>query len=233
MRGYENTLGTRISNAETLSMNLKKFAGFKPLRTEDSIDELEALIKKLKQVSLDEANILQKYSLAVDVRSKHFDKEPTSIRKIITPINAYVRSIFNRDSKEASTINQKVIELRTSGARKPKENPDDKSISTSQLSYASVTQNFAELIASLQALNPAYSPTNDLITLEALRKKHLEIEKANADVKDSFADLNTLRTQKNTLSDDLKNRCQRIKNSVKSQYGNDSGEFASIKGLKI
>lgn len=233
MPNYENTLGTRISNAETLVMSIRKFTEFKPLRTEDSPDEVENLVKKLKQASLDEANILQKYSLAVDVRSKHFDKEATSIRKIITSINAYVKSLYDKDSKEASTINQKVTELRTSGIKKSKANPDEKSISTSQLSYASVTQNFAELIASLQALSQPYSPPNTIITLDALKQKHIDVEKANAAVKDAFSDLNTLRTQKNALLEDLNTRCQRLKNSIKSQYGNASAQYIEIKGLKI
>jgi hypothetical protein len=233
MPNYENTLGTRISNAETLVMSIRKFTDFKPLRTEDAPDEVETLIKKLKQASLDEANMLQKYSLAVDVRSKHFDKEATSIRKIITSINAYVKSLYDKDSKEASTINQKIAELRASGIKKSKANPDEKSISTSQLSYASVTQNFAELIASLQALSQPYTPSNATITLEALKQKHIDVEKANMAVKDAFSDLNTLRTQKNTLSEDLVSRCQRLKNSIKSQYGNASTQYIEIKGLKI
>ena len=233
MPNYENTLGTRISNAETLVMSIRKFTDFKPLRTEDAPDEVETLIKKLKQASLDEANMLQKYSLAVDVRSKHFDKEATSIRKIITSINAYVKSLYDKDSKEASTINQKIAELRTSGIKKSKANPDEKSISTSQLSYASVTQKFAELIASLQALSQPYTPSNATITLEALKQKHIDVEKANMAVKDAFSDLNTLRTQKNTLSEDLVSRCQRLKNSIKSQYGNASTQYIEIKGLKI
>jgi hypothetical protein len=233
MPNYENTLGTRISNAETLVMSIRKFTDFKPLRTEDAPDEVETLIKKLKQASLDEANMLQKYSLAVDVRSKHFDKEATSIKKIITSINAYVKSLYDKDSKEASTINQKIAEFRASSIKKSKANPDEKSISTSQLSYASVTQNFAELIASLQALSQPYTPSNAIITLEALKQKHIEVERANMAVKDAFSDLNTLRTQKNTLSEDLASRCQRLKNSIKSQYGNASTQYIEIKGLKI
>ena len=233
MPNNENTLGARISNAETLIMSLRKLIDFKPLRAEETPDEIETLIKKLKQVSLDEANMLQQYALAVDVRSKHFHKEDTSIKKIITSINAYVKSLYDKDSKEASTINQKIAELRTSGIKKSKTNPDEKSISTSQLSYASVTQNFAELIAALQALSQPYAPSNATITLEALKQKHIDVEKANAAVKDAFSDLNTLRTQKNTLLQDLTTRCQRLKNSIKAQYGNASTQYIEIKGLKI
>ena len=233
MPNNENTLGARISNAETLIMSLRKLIDFKPLRAEETPDEIETLIKKLKQVSLDEANMLQQYALAVDVRSKHFDKEDTSIRKIITSINAYVKSLYDKDSKEASTINQKVTELRASGIRKSKANPDEKSISTSQLSYASVTQNFAELIASLQALSQPYAPPNPTITLDALKKKHQDVENANAEVKNTFGNLNTLRTQKNALLEDLSARCQRLKNSLKAQYGNASAQYTEIKGLRI
>lgn len=229
----ENTLGALISNAETLVMNVRKFVGFVPLRPEEALDEVEKLIKQLKQISLDEANTLQKYALSVDVRAKHFDKEPSSIKKIITSINAYVKSLYDKNSKEASTINQKVAELRGSSIKKDKINPDEKSISTAQQSYASVTQNFAELIASLEALSTPYNPTNAAIKLDALKTKHETAQTANNEVKDAFSNLNTLRSQKNTLSDDLKNRCQRLKNSVKSQYGNASPEYAAIKGLKI
>jgi hypothetical protein len=229
----EDTLGTRISNAETFVMNLRKFTGFVPLRPEEATDEVEKLINQLKKTSLDEANTLQKYALAVDTRTKHFNKEDTSIKKIITSISAYIKGVYDKDSKEANTINQKVIELRGAKIKKDKTNPNEKSISTSQLSYASVTQNFAELIASLEGLSNPYNPPNALIKLEALKAKHQAAETANTLVKSTFSDLNGLRNQKKTLYEDLKNRCQRLKNSIKSQYGNASPEYIEIKGLTI
>lgn len=229
----ENTLGTRISNAETLVMNLRKFTGFAPLRPEEAPDEVEKLINQLKQVSLNEANALQKYALAVDIRYKHFDKEPDSIKKVITSINAYVKGVYDKGSKEASTINQKVVELRGSGIKKDKAKSDEKSISTSQQSYASLTQKFAELIASLEALSTPYNPPNNLIKINTLKAKHQAAESANNQAKITSSDLSTFRNEKYTLYDDLKNRCQRLKNSVKAQYGNASTEYTAIKGLKI
>jgi hypothetical protein len=233
MAKIEKTIGSRISNAETLVMSIRKFSNFTPLRPEDAPDEVESIINQLKQTSLNEANILQKYSLAVDIRYKHFDKEETSIKKMITSINAYIKGFYGKDSKEASSINQKVIELRGSGIKKDKTNLDEKSISTAQQSYASMTQNFVELIASLEAFNPAYNPPNDNIKIDALKAKHQAIEAANNEVKNAYSDLNTLRNQKNSLYDDLKTRCQRIKDSIKAQYGNASVEYAEIKGLAI
>ncbi|MDX2305970.1 MAG: hypothetical protein NW226_24385 [Microscillaceae bacterium] len=233
MAQNENTFGTRISNAETLILSITKFNNFTPLEAQDAPEEMYKLIAALKQSGLKVTEGLSKYAQAVEIRANHFDKQADSLKKILSNINAYIKALIGKNGKESETINQKIIQLRGDSPKKDKANPDDKSVSTSQQSYASITQNFVELITVLSTLSKAYAPANEYIKLEALRAKHQAIEEANKNVKIAYSNLSDARLERDKWYEDLKNRCQRIKNAVKSQYGNTSKEYAEVKGLKI
>lgn len=232
-KNVEVTFGTRIQNAQNLITILQTFTNYVPLRQEDSVDDMKKLIKTIQNTNNAEANYLQAYTLAVDVRQKTFNGEDTSIKTIVTPIIATLRAQYGKDSKEVTSLSELIKKIRGTSTRKEKTNVDEKSISTSQQSYASLTQNFADLIASLEALKPKFVPTNPILLPEALKEKLDIIRKATDDLTSSFIALDKERKTRNILYLELTQRTQRIKESVKAQYGVKSTEYASVKGLKI
>jgi hypothetical protein len=229
----ENTFGTKINNAEKLIGHLKSFTGYVPLNPLDSITEIETRIIATKTANNTAANKLQSYTLSVDVRQKLLKSDSDSLQKLATPIIAYVRAAYGKKSKEASSINEQITSIRGSKPSKPKLGDDEKNISTSQQSYASLTQAFADLIASLQVLSPAYNPPNEAIKLTKLLEKYTAIEQANAQVNSVLGELTKARKERDDLYDVVKESCARVKEAVKSQYGNGSTEYKLIKGLAI
>jgi hypothetical protein len=230
---YENTFGTRIKNAEDTVIIISSFTNFKPLVSEDAPAELTKLINDLKTADQAEATTLQTYSVSTGKRTDLITKDKHSLKKSVSPIRAYLQAILDKEDKQFVNVNNILNQIRGFKPEKEKKNPDEKSISTSQQSYASLTQAFSDLIATLQTLNPPYKPTNDSITIEKLKEKHQAIEQASSTVTTSQNSLKDARTRRNELALDLSKRLKRIKKSVQSQYGNDSAEYAKLKPYRF
>jgi chromosome segregation ATPase len=228
----ENTFGTRIKNAEDTVIILTSFADFKPLVPEDAPAELTKLINDLKTADENEATLLQTYSVSADTRSKLITKDADSLKKSLSPIRAYLQAIYGKEDKQFSNINNILNQIRGFKAEKDKKNADEKTISTSQQSYASLTQTFSDLIVTLQTLNPTYTPTNNSITIEKLKEKQQAIGQANTAVTTSQNALKDARNKRNDLAADLSKRLKRIKKTVQSQYGNASAEYGKLKSYR-
>lgn len=229
---YENTFGTRIKSAEDTVIIISSFTDFKPLVPEDAPAEITKLITELKTTDAAEATVLQTYSVNTDLRTKLITKDADSLKKSISPIRAYLQAIFDKEDKQYTNVNNILNQITGFKPVKDKKSPDEKSISTSQQSYASLTQVFSDLIATLQTLNPPYKPTNDNITIEKLKEKQQAIAQANTTVTTSQNTLKDARTLRNDLALELSKRLKRIKKSVQSQYGNASTEYGKLKSYR-
>jgi hypothetical protein len=229
----ENTFGTRVLNAQTLATHLATFTGYAPPRPTEALASLNTLIAAFKTSNSNEATKLQSYSLAVESRQKAFSKDADSLSKLLSPIGSAVRSQYGKSSKEASTVSEMIVNMRGRRIPKDPQNLSEAAISTSALSYGSITHNFSDLYAALSALAPAYNPANNFIKLPALATKATLYNTVNTAVISCYGNLVKERKTRNDLYADLKERCSRIKESVKSQYGLNSSEYKLIKGLKI
>lgn len=228
----ENTLGMRIKNAEDTLIILGSLANFKPLVPEDAPAEVSKLIAELKTADQAEAVTWQNYSLSTAKRRDLIGKDKESLQKSISPIRAYLQAMYGRENQQFINLNKIMQQITGFKPEREKKNPDQKSISTAQTSYASVTQVFSDLIATLQTLNPVYNPPNASISLPKLQEKYQLISEASTQVTDSFNLLNNARQKRNALDGELRNRLKRIKKSVQSQYGNASAEYSKLKAYR-
>lgn len=229
----ETGFGSKLNNAKTMFTYLQTFLNYQPLQEQDSLKFLEQNISNLSELYDLEASKEQSYTLSVDIRQKLLKTDNDSLTKLITFINGYVKAKYDKNSKEAITINEQIIKIRGSKNSKPKDDTDEKSVSTSQLSYGSVTQAFSNLIISLETLKPSYSPPNETISLSNLKTKLNTIQQATVQINTMIGELAKLRNQRDTQYSVLKESCLRIKEAVKSQYGNSSVEYSLVKGLKF
>lgn len=229
----EVTFGARIANAEAVSTNLKSFTGYEAPTTETSIVSYDALIASMKTENSSVATKKLAYSTAVDVRQKHFLKEPTSISKILSPIVAAVRAKMGKSGKEVADISALMTKIRGEKPLKLKEGDTAEKVSQSERSYGSMTQNFSDLVTTLTALGTNYAVVQPNLKLPALLTKITDITAANNAVTTNYAALKTTVDSRANKYEDLAERTQRIKESVKSQYGVASTEYKLIKGLKV
>lgn len=229
----EATLGAKLANAITISTHLKSFAGYFPPTSEITIEAYDALIASTKTENTKVTTQRASYSSAVETRLKLFANETNSVAKLISPILATVRASLGKNAKEVADISAIAEKIRGKSSPKAKEGVTINSISQSELSYGSKTQNFSDLISILVSLGTAYNPANENVKLITLQAKLGAINTANINVATKFGLLKTVTDQRNTYYEKLSEVTQRIKESVKSQYGVASVEYKLVKGLKV
>lgn len=229
----EVTFGAKIANAEAVLTNLQSFTGYVAPTKNTSIVNYDALITSLKTENSSVATNKLAYSTAVDVRQKHFVKEPTSINKILSPIVASVRATMGKSAKEVADITSLMTKIRGEKPPKLKEGDTADKVSQSERSYGSMTQNFSDIVTTLTALGANYAVVQPNLKLPALLTKITDVTAANNLVTTNYAALKTTVDSRVKNYEALSETTQRIKESVKSQYGVASTEYKLIKGLKV
>jgi hypothetical protein len=229
----ETTFGAKVANAETLLTNLGTFINYSPVRPEDSIANFKTFIKDLKLINKSVATNQTIYSNAVDKRVKLFAEDANSLSKTLSPIVSQVKARFGNSSKEAKDISTLIKKIRGEKTTKLKKDADGEFVSQSERSYGSQAQTFSDIISTLTQYGADYAPANTKIKVTNLETQQTKLIDANTAVTTSFSNLKPVKDLRQKQYDELKDRADRIKQAVKSQYGLASSEYKLIKGLKI
>lgn len=229
----EKTFGSRLANAESLATHLATFVAYTPVRPEDSVADYNTLISSIKANNTVVATNQTIYSQAVDTRIKLFSKNADSLLKTLAPIAGQVKAKFGKTSKEAKDITALILKIRGEKTSKLKKDAEGEFVSQSERSYGSQTQHFADIIAILTQYGADYAPANVKIKLATLNTQLTSLTTANNAVTTSYGQLKPAKDARQLQYTDLKDRSDRIKESVKSQYGTTSSEYKLIKGFKI
>ncbi len=96
-----------------------------------------------------------------------------------------------------------------------------------------MTQTFNDIITTLTTYGTDYAHTNVKIKLPALTTQLTALQTANANVTTAYGQYKPAKDNRQLQYADLKDRSDRIKESVKSQFGTSSNEYKLIKGLSI
>lgn len=229
----EATFGARVNNAEKLVTYLESFPAYNPQNAELSIVNLKSLILDIKAKNDITAGNAQVYGAAVEVRQKLFYKDPDSIKNMMTPLLAAARATFGKNSKDTAMIKALVVNIRGIKVKKSKKDPTEDSVSQSAMSFGSITQNFADIISTLEKYGTEYAPANDAIKIQTMKDKLPLLTQVNENVTAVYGKLKEVRDDRVTLYQILSELSQRVKDAVKSQYNMKSSEYVLVKGLKI
>lgn len=237
----ETTFGARVANAEKISAAVKTFTGYVAPTTDTSITNYDALIASLKTKNADVATKKTNYSAAVETRQKLFFKDKDSVLKLLSPIAAALRAKLGKTAKPVTDVMAMVVKIRGEKKAKPKDPKAEDAqtketkdtVSQSEKSYGSITQNFNDIVTNVTTLGTDYAPVNTNIKLPALNTKLTAITAANTGAANTFSLLKASYATRTTNYDDLSEKTQRIKEQVKSQYGVASTEYKLIKSLKV
>lgn len=229
----EITFGSRIFNAEKLSNNIDTFPAYNPVAPDVTPATYKTLIQTIKSNNALVATKSSDFSLAVDNRQLFFAKAPDSLSKLLSPISSYIRAKFGKTSKQYADIIALVTKIRGEKTSKLKKDEEGEFVSQSERSYGSQTQHFADIIAILTSYGTGYTPTNPKIDITALNDYLTILTDANNTVTAIYAPLKTAKDLRLEQYADLKDRSNRIKDGIKSQYGFKSTEYDIVKGYKI
>lgn len=229
----ERTFGSRLYNAEQMATHVSTFSGYVPLTPETQLPAFNDFITTLKDGNNSIAPAQSHYSIAVDDRQDQFKKSATSLTKTLSPLLAFIKAKFGKDSEQTREITRLVNEIRGADTSKLKRNEEGEFVSNSHRTYGSQTQNFANIIATVSSFSLDYNPTNPAITIPNLQRKLEDLNVANTKVTTTYGTLKPLTDNRIIYYETLSKRSQTIKESVKSQYGAQSSEYKLIKGYKI
>jgi hypothetical protein len=229
----EVTFGSRLANAQTLVTHLQSFTTYLAQTPDQSVTNMQAVIANIKIQNTTTAGNMQDYSTAVNLRQKLFNKDNDSLIKLLSPIGSAVRSAYGKTSNEAENTATLITKIRGIKIKKEANEPTLETVSQSERSFGSITQSFADIIATLEKFGSNYNPANEQVKLPALTIKLAQLNTANTNVPLAYGKLKQSRDDRNELYKNLTEITQRIKEAVKSQYTVSSTEYSLIKGLKI
>ena len=158
-------------------------------------------------------------------RNKIFTEDVDSVKYVLSAIGATVRASFGKTSKEASNIAEMIHNLRGKTFKKSSKTLTEDSISQSERSFGSITQNFSDMITTLQTFGVKYSPSNSAISIPTLHIKLNLMAQSNIAVTAAYGPLKEKRNDRFVLYQRVNRLTQRIKDAVKGQYGLKSTEY--------
>lgn len=232
----ENTFGAKLRRAQDLLTFITGFTGYAPPRTQETVAGITTLINAIVSTNATETSQQENYKAAVDARQAAFSKTTGSIEKLLSPIKGAVEAQYGKKSTEAAAINAIIKKMRATKLTKAPADPtkpeQEKTISQSERSYGSMTQFFNDIVSNLTQFT-AFNPSGNAIKIAALQTTAARLTTLNNAVAQKTQLLKTTRAARQSQYSDLKDRAQRIKAYVKSQYGNTSTEYSLIKRLSI
>lgn len=233
----EKSFGARLRKAQDLATYITGFTGYAPPRAQETPANFQAFLSTIIATNSLAANSHQQYKVAIDNRHNAIKGSTTSITKLLPQIKGIVEAQYGRKSTEANSVNAIIKTMRTNKVIKTAASSSDvisataeKSFSQSQQSYGSQTQYFNDLVNTLSQLS-GYNPSNNALKVANLNTFSSSITTLNNTVAQKLQPLKSARAMRISQFADLRDRTQRIKQYVKSQYGINSNEYQLIKGL--
>lgn len=231
-----------VANFETLITFCKGYgAEYQPSEPNQSIVTMETLYASGKASITAVNQALPPYSKAVELREIAF--EPLS--KLATKI---INALAASKASEQAIDNAKTHASKIKGTRigkksetvidpnMPNGQPEDTSISVSQMSYDSRVNSFEKLIETLKA-EPKYNPNEAELKIVALQTLHTDLNTKNTAVRVATEPLSNVRIARNKVLYDETNGLVQVaadvKKYVKSVYGASSPKYKQISGLKF
>jgi len=229
---YIDRLGRGVTLNETVKTFNPVFSPFdisiKPDNQAIFLADLEA---KNNSVALLKSNyttsVVERIRIVKDVKLRtsmirNFIESVTTYKGFWKPVRDIVKRILNyKPPKPKSDV--------------PKNDEEEKKRNRGEQSYSEMAGIFKSLISLLGEV-PGYEPPNDSLKIPALTDLHTLLYNLNTEMGSKSGILSVAIEERHKLFDGtggLKDRMKAVKNAVRSQYGNNSNEYLSVKGIKV
>jgi hypothetical protein len=232
----ERSFGARLQKGYDLQTFIGSFAGYAAPREQETPASMKTLLDSISTANADVTKAKDAYSMTVSQRQKLFKDSETSMTKSLSQIAGAVKAQYGNNSKEAELISGFIARIRSAKVEKLPTNPDDPDakelVSRSTRSYGAVTQIFSDIVTTLGEFD-AFKPANSALTVVSLTALAKSLLESNLSIAGAFQTRSDIIAKRLALYSELTDRSNRIKNNVKSQYGNNSKEHKLVKGIAI
>lgn len=234
----ENSFSAKLSKAQNLAQVVSQFADYAPLREQETIPLFREFLTSTQTNSNKISISYKEYKEAVDLRQFHYKDSPTSVVKIVAQIKAAIEALYGKKSTESTIVNGIIKEMRDTKVIKVPAVQDlekdtikaETTFSMSQKSYGSQVEFLNRIVNTLENLS-TYNPTNKDIKVDSLKNFVAFAQNLNLAVYSKIQPLKDAQLDRLKAYTELGDRVQRIKQSVKAQYGIKSNEYIMIKGM--
>ncbi len=229
-KSTQSSFAARIGKAEVLYNTMKGFDDFSPGDASITLQGIRAYIDSLYELQDEHAARYNAFTSAVQTRRKLFTGDK-ALSRTMTMVKNYVKALYGATSDKSRNINAIAIRIRGEKPVTVANASGESSISRSEKSYGAQLVNLLYLISTLNGFGDDYAPKNHSITIDALVLLSGEIKAANDNFVLAYQALHPLVVRRQEAFIELSARVQRIKQMALAQYGSQSLEYKSIKGL--
>lgn len=225
---------------------IESLTDYIPLREEESKESLNNYVMSVAAVNDSITNLIKEKKLLTKERMDIFYTGTNSVTKNFITIKANVRHQYGRNSGQMELLNEisyrmksvkaeKVIPLETSAENT---NAEDQQLTELQVvkpgerTFASLTKNFNDFVTTLESLED-YKPLNNSFTIENLKAIGTKLNKLNTEITLKELELRSRRQARFEMYQEMENRIERVKFSIRAKYGANSSVYKQIrtKGL--
>ena len=228
MANSERTFGDILARAYRLYEAILQMLGFAPADADIMPPAFLTFLDSVDAKNNTVAATKQEWSMALKNRIElYFGIE--GIKKRASYVIAYCRS--RSDLKKEAELIYRICK-KIQNYKKPKPEQDEKKRILGEQSYGDFVKLLGDLIEAVKQV-PAYTPPNTLIKVVNLETFRTSLLAINKTIGEKYYEYSIKTKERLAMYVTLKDKMNRIKASVKSQYGLNSNEYNSIKGIRV
>lgn len=232
----ENSFGARLRALENATEILSLWPDYAPAAADIKIPNLKAFIASVVIANQTETVSQALYKKQVAKRQALYSGKSNSLTSHLSQIRGAVSELYGRRSAELQSVASIISILReTRLIVLPKDpaNPDlEKTVSQSQQSFGSRAQYFDDLVTTLSTFN-GYTSAKPETQLGPLQLMIQQIREANNEVAACIGSLQSTRSSRTGLYNQMVALGERIKDNAKSTWSVSSSQYKTLVALGI
>lgn len=235
------SFASRYSRSLEVVAILKSLENYNPTRVEENLENFQIFLQSLHDINNAETHSTREKKALTDARYVLFYNGQDSVQRTFTALKSAVGWQYGFESTECKSLDIIWSRMVSSGlvsqTVSESTNTDETKVSeirksrrNSEKTYAAMTKNFEDFTITISGFNN-YNPGPEKFKLENLNAKLTSITNLNREVADKKLQLTLIKKNRLKLYKELKERTDRIKFNVKSQYGAGSDVSILISSL--
>ncbi|MGC3979024.1 MAG: hypothetical protein QM751_12860 [Paludibacteraceae bacterium] len=229
-----------IENLDQMIVSLKGLGeAYNPSNEDITISSLEQKLIDARAFALNLSDVKQPYTAATDARQLAFESLEPKVTRAFNALQSTKTSAQTDESAKAivrKIKGQKAALKKTAGtsASETGAQVENNQISSAQLGYDDLLQNFDEFIKLLE-ITPQYTPNEMDLKIRSLKEYKADLTSKNHAVIDTKVAVSNARIARNEVLYQpligVVDTATDVKNYVKSVFGAKSPQFRQISGL--
>lgn len=235
MKNEKLSFANRLSRGQQVLVFIKSLKDYRSPRIEESKEEFEKLIDSIVLANRSETSAMAEYLMKTNNRRLLFFDSQTSILKIMQAIKVFARIQYGSHSVQFKILKSIMDRMKYERGRrtKAKENKDiskPKTPGRGEKTSGSLVKNFNDFIITIRGFND-FGMSKGLYEIDNLQALLTQMNTINSEVISIELKLQSVKSQRKKLYEELRIRVRRIESNIVALYGKDSNEYRYIKDL--